>query len=201
MITVKPVITDVKEFQRGNLPSNAVRIDTPNNIDEMMKKSAPIAVVLCVTMFVAMFLKTILNHTIVVQPVAVFIGFVAGFILLPVHEWLHAVVYPKDATVTIGKVKGKIIFVALASYPMERMRFILMCLLPFVLGIVPLLVFLFSPAENRVLNGLMFGMAGMGMGSPFPDVYNVLAVLKCSEQNDNIMFYEDDIFKISSDTD
>lgn len=198
MITIKYSIANVKELQRGNLPPNAVKIDMPNNIDEMIKKASPIAVILCVIMFVAMLLKTILNHTAVVQPLAIFIGFMIGFVLLPIHEWLHAIVYPKDAVVTIGKVKGKMVFVALASYPMKIKRFILMCLLPFILGIVPLLVFLFSPAENRTLNGLMFGMACMGMVSPFPDVYNVLAVLKYSRKNDKIMFYEDDLFQICS---
>ena len=45
--------------------------------------------------------------------------------------------YPRNALVTIGKITGKISFVALASYPLKRRRFIVMCLLPFVLGIIP----------------------------------------------------------------
>lgn len=198
MITIKYSISDVKEFQCGNLSLNAIKIDVPNTIDEMMKKAAPIAITLCIIMFVTMILKTTLNHTVVVHPLAIFIGFIIGFIMLPIHEWLHAIVYPRDAAVTIGKIKGKMIFVALASYPIKRKRFILMCLLPFILGIVPLLAFVFSPAEHRVFNGLMFGMACMGMVSPFPDVYNVISVLKYSKPNDKIMFYEDDIFRISN---
>lgn len=95
-----------------------------------------------------------------------------------IHEWLHGIVYPRNAPVTIGKITGKISFVALASYPLKRRRFIVMCLLPFVLGIIPLLIFIVSPAEYRELNGLMFGMSCMGMVSPFPDVYNVFIVLK-----------------------
>ena len=55
-----------------------------------------------------------------------------------------------------------------------------MCLLPFVLGVIPFILFLISPAEFRVFNGLNFGMACMGMVSPFPDVYNVLTVLRRS---------------------
>ena len=95
-----------------------------------------------------------------------------------IHEWLHGIVYPRNALVTIGKITGKISFVALASYPLKRRRFIVMCLLPFVLGIIPLLIIIVSPAEYRELNGLMFGMSCMGMVSPFPDVYNVFIVLK-----------------------
>ena len=91
----------------------------------------------------------------------------------------------------------KIIQKELASYPLKRNRFILMCLLPFVLGLVPFILFVISPAEFRVFNGLNFGMACMGMVSPFPDVFNVLAVLRNSEKSDSIMFYKNDMYKIS----
>ena len=70
-------------------------------------------------------------------------------------------------------------------------------LVTFVLGVVPFILFLISPAEFRVFNGLNFGMACMGMVSPFPDVYNVFTVLRRSEKNDSIMFYKNDMYKIS----
>jgi len=197
MIILKPIIADIKEFQRGDLPQNAVRIDTASSINETLKRAFPIAAALCAVLFVTMFVKTFVNHVVVVNPLAVIGGVLAGFLLLAVHEWLHAVVYPKDAEVTLGKLKGKLVFVALASYPMTRARFILMSLLPFVLGVFPLAVFIVSPAENKVLNGFMFGMAGMGMVSPYLDVYNVLAVLRQSKRGDRIMFYEDDLYRIS----
>lgn len=43
----------------------------------------------------------------------------------------------------------------------------------------------------------MFGMAGVGMVSPFPDVYNVIVVLKNANKKDAIMFYKDDMYKVS----
>ena len=196
MITFKPFIEDIKEYQRGNLPENAVRLDTPHSIDETLKKAAPIEAVLCVVSFVAMFIKSIVNHDLVIHPIAVAFGFIIGFLLLTIHELLHAVVYPKAANVTVGKLKGKLVFVALASFPMSRQRFILMSLLPFVLGIIPLLAFVISPAEYKIVNGLMFGMAAMGMVSPSADVYNVIIVLRQAKKTDKIMFFEDDLYKI-----
>ena len=68
---------------------------------------------------------------------------------------------------------------------------------PFILPIVTFILFVISPAEFRVLNGLNFGMACMGMISPFPDVFNVLVVLRNSEKSDLIMFYKNDMYKIS----
>ena len=196
MITFKPFIEDIKEYQRGNLPENAVRLDTPHSIDETLKKAVPIKAVLCVVLFVAMFIKSIVNHDLVIHPIAVAFGFIIGFLLLTIHELLHAVVYPKAANVTVGKLKGKLVFVALASFPMSRQRFILMSLLPFVLGIIPLLAFVISPAEYKIVNGLMFGMAAMGMISPSADVYNVIIVLRQAKKTDKIMFFEDDLYKI-----
>lgn len=196
MITFKPFIEDIKEYQRGSLPENAVRIDAPNSIDEILKKAAPIEAVLCIVLFLTMFIKTIVNHDLVINPIAVAFGFIIGFLLLTIHELLHAVVYPKAANVTVGKLKGKLVFVALASFPMSRQRFILMSLLPFVLGIIPLLAFVISPAEYKIVNGLMFGMAAMGMVSPYVDVYNVIIVLRQAKKTDKIMFFEDDLYKI-----
>lgn len=60
--------------------------------------------------------------------------------------------------------------VALASYPISRGRFILMSLLPAVLGVVPLILFLISPETNKALNGVLFGLMIMGLISPIPTI-------------------------------
>lgn len=59
------------------------------------------------------------------------------------------------------------------------------------------MIFIVSPADYRELNGLMFGMSCMGMVSPFPDVYNVFIVLKNANKKDAIMFYKNDMYKVS----
>lgn len=195
MITINFAIEDINKYQTGKLPDMAQKIETPKT-DEMMKKASPIAVVLCLSLAIIMFIKTYSEKEAVVTPIMVIIGFVIGFGLLLAHEMLHAIVYPKDATVTIGKLKGKFTFVALASYPLKRSRFIIMSLLPFLLGIIPLCVFIISPVQLKELNGIMFGMACMGMVSPFPDVFNVITVLRKADKNEKIMFYKDDMYKI-----
>lgn len=196
MIKLKLSITDINEYQSGDLPDRAVKIETPQSVEEMMKKAAPIGAILCGLLFITMIGKTVASKTAVVSPVFIFPGFVLGYLLLIVHEWLHGIVYPKKADVTIGKIKGKMVFVALASYPLKRKRFILMCLLPFLLGIIPLMIFILSPTEAGELNGLMFGMACMGMVSPFPDVFNTMIVLKNVKKNESVMFYKSDMYKV-----
>lgn len=44
MIKVRLSINDINGYQTEILPDNAVKIETPGSIDEMMKKPAPIAV-------------------------------------------------------------------------------------------------------------------------------------------------------------
>lgn len=196
MIVFQKSISNMEEYQTGDLPAHAEKLETPKTMDEMMRKAFPIGALFCCLMTVVVFLKTYASQKVVVSPAFIAIGFGLGFLLLIVHELLHAIVYPKAATVTIGKIKGKILFVALASYPMKRSRFMLMCLLPFLLGIVPLVLFILSPAANTVLNGILFGLACMGMVSPYADVYNVVIVIRKASKGDSIMFYKDDLYRI-----
>ncbi len=196
MITLKKCISNPKEYQCGTLPPHAKKLDVPEAMDEMMGRAAPIAVGLCLVVALTVFVKCYRNHTMVINLFAVFGGFLLGGALLIVHEWLHAIVYPSEADVVIGKLKGRLIFVALASYPLKRARFIFMCLLPFLLGIIPLFLFMVSPADRTIWNGLLFGMACMGMVSPYPDAYHVYLVLKQTKAKDAIMFYEDGVYRI-----
>lgn len=197
MIKYVKIIDNIGEYQCGKLPATAQRLDAPATTEEMMRKSAPIAVILCAVMSLIMCMKAFASKSMVVFLPAVLGGFFLGFLFLIIHEWLHAIVYPGKAAVTIGKLKGRLVFVALASFPLKRSRFIIMCLLPFLLGVIPLILFVLSSPRNTIFNGLLFGMACMGMISPYPDVYHVILVLQQSKNTDKIMFYRDDIYRIS----
>ncbi len=125
----------------------------------------------------------------------IIIGVLLGFLALIIHELLHAIVYPKNASVYIGIVKP-ITFVALASYPLKKGRFILMCLLPYILGIVPLVLFWIMPITDMKIHSILFGLSAMGLGSPYPDLFNVYQVLKQTPKNCKIQFYKDDTYYI-----
>lgn len=86
--------------------------------------------------------------------------------------------------------------VALASYPLAKKRFILMCLLPYILGIIPLICFVVSPSSNLILNAILWGMSFLGMVSPYPDAYNVYQIVKQVPKGKKIQFYEDDKYYI-----
>ena len=196
MIVLKKCIENISKYQQGDLPPNAEKFKTPATPDDMMKRSAPIMAVLCFAIAISVFAKNIISHSMTVFLPTVLAGCLIGVGLCIVHEWLHGIVYPREAKVTIGKLKGQMVFVALASYPLKRIRFVIMCLLPFILGIIPWLLFIVSPAHNRAFNGFMFGMTCVGMVSPAPDVLNVILVMKQVRKGEKVMFYGEDMYRI-----
>lgn len=193
------IIDDASAYQQGNMPENAVKIRSPQSIDEMMMKAMPFLIPSLVILFASMFLKVFSCRDFSVKPLYILIGFLCGFILLLVHELLHAAVYPRGAEVSIGLMPKKGAAVALCSYPLERKRFVLMCLLPFVLGIVPIALFWLLPGDMSALNSFLFGLAAMGLSSPYPDCYNVFLVMKQTPKNASIQFYKDDMYFINAE--
>ena len=169
----------------------------PKTLNEMMIKALPFVIPSILIIFISMFLKTTYARQVVIDPVAIILGFICGVLALPVHELLHAIVYLSKFAVVIGFVPKQFAAVALASYPLRRGRFILMCLLPYLLGIIPITLFCISPPTATGMNGFLFGLSIMGLTSPYVDSYNVYQVLRQTSKSDSIQFYGDDLYVIS----
>lgn len=193
----KGIIENPAEYQMGFLSKNAKKLNMPKTLNEMMIKALPFVIPSILIIFIAMFLKTLYAGQAVVAPAAVILGFICSILALVVHEFLHAIVYPAKSTVVIGFVPKQFAAVALASYPLKRGRFILMCLLPYLLGIIPITLFCISPLTATGMNGFLFGISIMGLTSPYVDSYNVYQVLRQTSKSDSIQFYGDDLYVIS----
>lgn len=176
---------EIINYQKYN--TNKKMISITNDKENIQVKAIPICIFLVILCIAVLFLK-VFNSAISIKPLFLILGFLIGFLLLIVHEILHGIVYPKNVNVSIGFIKP-ITFVALASYPMSKKRFIIMCLLPFILGIIPMLIFILL--NNSTICNLSFGMMCMGLISPYPDVYNVFQVIKKVPKGKNVLFYED----------
>jgi len=185
----------IKEYQRGKLDPKAVKIKMPKNVNELMIKGLPFLIPTFIIMFASMNIRSFINQQNIVNRPFILIGAIIGFILLLAHEYLHSIAYPKEANSYIGIAKP-ITFVSLTSYPLSKRRFIVMSLLPYLLGIIPLIAFWLSPANLIEINGILFGMACMGMASPYPDAYTVYQIIKQVPKNRKVQNYEDDIYYI-----
>lgn len=191
------VVQNTADYQNGILPATAIKLNMPDTMGEMMLKAIPFLIPSVVIIVFSVFFKTLFAGQPVIAPFYVVLGFLLSFFVgIPVHELLHAIVYPKEATVYIGIMPKQFTAVALAAYPVNRSRFILMSLLPVVLGVIPLIIFLISPETNRALNGVMFGFMIIGLTSPYPDYFNVYQVLKQTPKGCSLQFEKDDLYVI-----
>ncbi len=126
--------------------------------------------------FGALFLKAWLVGGFPLEVEMLFVGILLGFLLIPVHEYLHALCFPKGATVYVGLIPQKMAAFAVCHVPISWGRFMVMSLLPAILGILPLLLFLLAPAGWGKTMGVCWAMAVMGLLSPMPDYMNVCCV-------------------------
>ncbi|HJJ18638.1 MAG TPA: DUF3267 domain-containing protein [Clostridiaceae bacterium] len=182
----------MKDYQVGELSKNAKKMNMPTTSKEMMIKALPFIIPALVILFLSVYFK---SGEFFLLRLYIIIGVLLGFLALIIHELLHAIVYPKNANVYIGIAKP-ITFVALASYPLKKEKFILMCLLPYILGIIPLILFWIMPITDMKIHSILFGLSAMGLGSPYPDLFNVYQVLKQTPKNCKIQFYKDDTYYI-----
>lgn len=181
----KGIIKSENDFPASKIPQNAIKIDE-EDMKKMQIKALPFMVPSIVICFICMFAKTFIANEKVVNIVFLFLGVVIGFGLMIVHELLHAIAFPKNATVYIGIMPDSLSAVALSSSPVKRNRFIFLSILPIILGIIPLVIFCAGNSNLKELNGLMFGMAIMGMVSVYPDIYNIFNILKVVPKNATI---------------
>ena len=162
---------EIIKYQKYNTNKKMTLIN--NDKDNIQIKAIPICVFLIILCNVVLFLK-LFNSNISIKPIFLILGFLIGCMLLIVHEILHGIVYPKNVNVSIGFIKP-ITFVALASYPMSKSKFITMLI--------------FALTSNSTICSLSFGMMCMGIISPYPDVYNVFQVIKKVPKGKKVLFY------------
>lgn len=182
----KGIIKSEDEFPTCSISKNAKKIDNQEDIKKFQIKALPFMIPSIILCFISMFVKTIIANEKVINIVFLGGGVIIGFFLIIVHELLHAIAFPKNATVYIGIMPKSLAAVALSSSPVKRGRFIFLSILPIILGIVPLVIFCFSSNSLKALNGMLFGMAIMGMISVYPDIYNIYNILKKVPKNATI---------------
>lgn len=128
-----------REIEEKSIPENAVLIDRP---DDIIKASIPYMIIPCIVCFVAIFTKKAQSDEFIFNlwfmPLSFIIGF---FVAMPLHEFLHAISYPKGAKVYIGVSLKQLRAYAASSAALSRGRYIMMSLAPLIPGIIFLAVF------------------------------------------------------------
>ena len=165
-----------REIAGKSIPENSVLIDRPNDI---FKSSIPYIILPCIVCFVAIFIKKAQVDEFIFDlwfmPLSFIIGF---FVAMPLHEFLHAISYPKGAKVYIGVCIKQLRAYAASSVALSRGRYIMMSLAPMIPGILFLTVFLVCPITTKWLMTICVVPAMMGLISPAPDYMDVFIILR-----------------------
>lgn len=185
-IVWKGIIKSEKDFPAADIPKDAKKIDSEEDMKKMQIKALPFMIPSVFLCFIGMFVKTFIANEKVINVGFLFLGIIIGLFLIIVHELLHAIAFPKKATVYIGIMPKSLTAVALSSSPVKRNRFIFLSILPVVLGLIPFVIFCLSSNNLKELNGILFGVSIMGMISVYPDIYNVCNILKVVPKNGTI---------------
>ena len=125
-----------KEFgtshQSPPVQQNAVKI---RDAEGFIGKSLPFGIAPMMICMLAVFLKAFTSKETPISPIYLVPAFLIGFMIaLPIHEFAHAVCYPKEATVWVGLCVRKMQAWAISYYPLTKGRFICMSLAPALLG-------------------------------------------------------------------
>ena len=162
------------DFPESVLPNRAKAIDMPADIFKSSMAYGMLPLVLCGAIIAA---KWLILQEREINPVYVPIGILLGLLLMPVHELLHALCYEKGQKVYIGISLKKFAAFAVCHEPISKRRFIVMSLMPVLLGVVPFVVFLLAP-PNGILSGICIPLGVMGVLSPMPDYMAVSIVCR-----------------------
>lgn len=164
-----------KVFPEVPVPEKAKKLEMPSDI---LKASLPYGIIPMLLCYACVFYKRNISSEFLFDLCFMPLSLLIGFLLIPVHEFLHAICYPSDAIVYIGVSLKKVAAYATSFYPISKARYIMMSLLPMLLGIIPMLVFVLVPVSYKLVLTLSVAPMFMGMISPSPDYMDVVLVLK-----------------------
>lgn len=165
-----------KGYPEIPLPEDATEITSPDHYFLASLKYGIIPMLVC---FAALFGKRMLYGEFPLDRRFLIIGIVIGILLIPVHELLHSVCFPRGSTVYVGLSPEKLAAFAVCHTPITKKRFIVMSLMPVILWLVPFALFLLFPISWKIPAALSWPAAMIGAVSPSPDYMDVHRFCKC----------------------
>ena len=169
------VCKDMTKLPTSELPENAVKFVEPESKEAIEKAMLsfliPSFLVIGLALLIGFLLHGNINITIDfsywwVLPIIIVFSLVA----MIVHEFLHAICFGKGSEVDLY-VTSSLLFVH-SMTPISKRRFIFMCLLPnVVLGLIPLIVWVFVPMPIA-MGTILFAFASIMLLSGCGDYMN-----------------------------
>lgn len=172
MINYKGKYISSEQFKSVDLVSTAVKLEEPETIEDRHSLSFKIIPMIFVIIYIAIAIKDILYGPISIQ--ISYLGILAFFPFIYVHEFLHAVGYGINDVIDLYlNPKNFSVFIT-STAAISRERYILMLFLPNIaLGLIPLVVWTFLPYNNSFL----FTFAIMELLGGISDYLQIITIM------------------------
>lgn len=171
-------VDEADAWKEAVLPSNAVQVIEAESQTELLKRSYFLIVPLIVV-FIVLIIIGKKKNWFMPSKKGFIIGAISSFLLQGLHELLHAIAFPAGSTVYIGIIKGNFSAYATSTDPINIIQCVVYYLLPaFVLGIVPLLIFVLDKEKKSVFCWFCYGFALIGLVQTAPDWFGLFPILR-----------------------
>ena len=171
-------ITESDALIETILPSNAVQIAETDSQAELLTHSYFLVVPL-ITVFIAILIIGKKKGWFSPSRKGLILGIITSFLLMGLHELLHGLTFPNGSTVYIGIIKENLSGYAISTNPINIFQCIIYYLLPaFVLGIVPLVLFVSDRKKTSTFCWFCYGFALIGLVQTAPDWFGLFPILQ-----------------------
>lgn len=174
----KGKLSEKNTFPKNNIPINAVRFLNPKYQVEPYLGAIPIFIlVIACILFKRNF---IIEYTLNIK------GFIIGLLLtipfLILHEFLHAICFPKEGIVEVFWSPAGISLIP--CIPISKRRYMITLIVPLIIiGLIPLLIWTFVPFNNITLSSIILILSSGNLGGASNDLYNLYQVIKVMPKN------------------
>ena len=170
-------------WRETTLPPNAVQVIEAESQAQLLRQSYFLIVPLIVA-FVALIIIGKKKGWFEPSKKGFIIGAITSFLLQGLHELLHGIAFPTGSTVYIGIIKGNFSGYAASTDPINVFQCVVYYLLPaFVLGIVPLLIFVIDKEKKSTFCWFCYGFALIGLVQTSPDWFGLFPILRQVPKN------------------
>ena len=190
-IKLKGIYKNENQLSKGNLHKNSIMFDEPNSISESFLKGFLISTPFFILAIIACYLKIKTNNIFSLSFFKDNLDLIAistclsSLINLFIHEFLHAVCFPKDKIKELWLKPNELSAFIYCTAPLKKARFIWLCLCPnIILGLLPLLLWFIETFDfNKTLSLFMLIISFLNLLCGIGDYYNTYLVIRQVPKN------------------
>ncbi len=188
-------LSEKNTLPKNNVPTNAVRFLNPKSQIEPYLGIIPILVLV----FACIYFKRnfIAEYTLDIKGILI-----GGILIIPfliIHEFLHAICFPKDGVAEIFWAPAGISIIP--CIPISKQKYTIALIVPaIIIGLIPLFIWTFIPFVNTTLSSTIFILSIGNLGGTSNDVYNLYQVIKVMPKNSFVISSETNCYYFKNES-